>query len=174
MDCNNNNVVVVAVTITIIIIIIIIIINDDDVEWLNLGFFTISSLRHKLCPTHILKMPGHNCVKIMCNFTTELHKFCPSYNLVKVIQTGIILDTSKQNHCWRADSTKKHFVQTLKVIPHSLKITTKVKAQILKRFFFVTLTGLFCSLSNMVNHHKSLGFYTLLYNRMNAQVPAVP
>ena len=54
-DCNNNG-------------------NDNRIERCNSRFFsTISSLSHKLSPTCMLKWPGRNHVKIMCNTSSAYH-----------------------------------------------------------------------------------------------------
>ena len=39
----------------------------------NSRFFTISSLRRKLSPTHMLKWPWCNCVQIKCNTLSTCH-----------------------------------------------------------------------------------------------------
>ena len=48
--------------------------NDNDhIKRCNSRFFTISSLHHKLSPTHMFKWPGHSCVQIMCNTWAAHH-----------------------------------------------------------------------------------------------------
>ena len=47
--------------------------NNNRTERRNLRFFTLSSQRRELSPTHTLKWPGRNHVQIMCNTSSTYH-----------------------------------------------------------------------------------------------------
>ena len=67
--------------------------NNNCIERHNLRFFfTISSLRHELSTTHMLKWPGHSHMQITCNTLNAYHVQHVMCHVVRRDSTAIKFD----------------------------------------------------------------------------------